>query len=98
MTINENTRKARVVRWKAKKSVWDLKLADATNETDIAEAKTMIDEAEGFITRLEGKDKPKEKISEMKGPDEISKRKVRKTDMYPHKAKDSADTTDTQGL
>ena len=52
MTIDENTRKARVVRWKAKKSVWDSKLANAANENDTAVAKAMLDQAESALARL----------------------------------------------
>ena len=113
MTIDENTRKAQVVRWKAKKSVWDSKLANAANDHDIAVAKAMLDQAESALARLgvnvplvpeedmKGKQKTEPIVTKIK-KDRVSKSGVEKgkteTDVYPHKAKDSTDTTSTIGL
>ena len=93
MAIDEKTREQRVVRWKARKSAWESKLAKAANENDTAEAKAMIAEAEVVIERLEAKDSSKEKTVETKGAINVPKKKVINTDAPPRKTKDVATGT-----
>ena len=112
MTIDEKTRKARVVRWEASKRIWDSKLAKAANEHDTAVAKVMLEQAESALERLGGNvplvpeetmyDKQKaEPIVKKIKKDRVSKSGVekKKTETAdPSKAKDSTDTTGTIGL
>jgi len=97
MSIDNKTRESRVSRWQALKSAWETKLAEADNENDKSVAAAMIDEAEGMIERLEKTDEVKKKSIVTKGSVDIPKKKVTKTDTYPHRDKDSTETIGTLG-
>jgi ribosomal protein S20 len=53
MTLDEETRFRRAKNWKAYKRTWEVKLAAASNEQDIAVAKARLAEVEKIIMRLE---------------------------------------------
>ena len=99
MTIDEKTRKRRVVRWKAQKSAWESKLAEAANENDTAVAKAMIAQAESAIKRLEVKDKvvreedtpDKQNIDPITKKIKADRKKITKSTVHSTKAKDSTD-------
>ena len=113
MAITEAVRTARTKRWQNHKNAWETKLAKADNENDKTVAAAMIAEAEGAIKRLESKDKIVQeeamydkqktepivkKIKKDRASESGMEKQKTKTDTYPHKAKDSTDTTGTIGL
>ena len=105
MALLDATRERRVRIWKAHKETWESKLASATSQNDTAVAKLMISEAEDALNRLKGKED--EKAEDKKQEGVKGKTKITpvigmdarvSTDKYPHKDKDSTDTTGTIGL
>ena len=95
MSITEETRAARVNRWKDRKSAWETKLDEADNENDKSAAAAMMAEAEGMIKRLEKTDEVKKRSIATKGLGDIPKKKVTKTDTTSHRDKDSTETIGT---